>query len=197
MATAGGNAYGAQLFGGTYEKFANDGSFTALTGQVASYQDYLGMWGDPANGDIISASEQGLIEINPTTGAVRVINASLFPDGVSVSLDGTTAYIENGGNIQAVRIADGAILNTYSGNGHSPDGTGVISGGKFSGILSSTIMTGQSDLSTPPPQPKASLPPAARVATLRRQTRSPETCFCRNTSWLTLSAADRDARLAA
>jgi hypothetical protein len=135
MATAGGNAYGAQAFGGVYEKFSNSGAFTPMTGQVANYVSYLGMWGDPANGHIISASYSGLIDINPTNGNVRVINSNLFPDGVSVSLDGSTAYIENNGSIQAVSIASGAILNTYSGNGHGPDGTGVIDGGNYSGFI--------------------------------------------------------------
>jgi hypothetical protein len=135
FATAGGNVYGAQLFGGAYESFSNTGSFTAITGQVQNYADYLGMWGDPANGHIIAASYSGLIDINPVNGNVRVINANLFPDGVSVSLDGTTAYVEVGGNIDAVSLATGDILATYSGNGHSPDGTGVIDGGLFNGFI--------------------------------------------------------------
>ena len=37
------------------------------------------------------------------------------------------------GNIYAYDIASGRLLATYSGNGHSPDGTEVISGGTFNG----------------------------------------------------------------
>jgi hypothetical protein len=64
-----------------------------------------------------------------------VINGSAFGDGVTVSPNGTIAYLESGGNILSYSIATGALLTTYSGNGHSPDGTGVISGGPFSGDI--------------------------------------------------------------
>ncbi|HTA70557.1 MAG TPA: PEP-CTERM sorting domain-containing protein [Bryobacteraceae bacterium] len=133
MATAGGQVYGAQAQGGVYEHFANDGSFTPIPNlQAAGLLDNLGMWGDPINGHIIASSNRGLVEIDPVAGTFRVINASLFPDGVSVSADGTIAYVENGGTVQSYNIATGALLHTYS-TGHSPDGTGVISGGSFNG----------------------------------------------------------------
>jgi PEP-CTERM motif len=133
MATAGGQVYGAQAQGGVYEHFANDGSFSPIPNlQAAGLSDNLGMWGDPVNGDIIASSNKGLVEIDPVAGTFRVINATLFPDGVSVSADGTIAYVENGGTVQSYSIATGALLHTYS-TGHSPDGTGVISGGNFNG----------------------------------------------------------------
>jgi hypothetical protein len=134
MTTAGGQVYGAQLFGGAYEMFHNDGSHTALTGPISSVPDFLGMWGDPVNGHIISASYSGLIDINPADGSFRVINSGLFPDGVTVSPDGKIVYVENGGAIQSYDYTTGALINTYF-TGHSPDGTGVISGGKFNGFV--------------------------------------------------------------
>jgi hypothetical protein len=134
IATAGGLVYGAQLFGGVYGMFSSNGTFTPLSGAVAGFLDFLGMWPDPVNGDIISASDSGLIEINPTTGAVRVINSGLFPDGVTVSPDGKTAYIAINGGILAVDIATGTA-GTFYPTGHAPDGTGVISGGKFNGDI--------------------------------------------------------------
>lgn len=136
MTTAGGQVYGAQLFGGTYEHFASDGTFTPIAGlQTAGLTDFLGMWGNPTNGHILSASESGLVDINPVTGTFHTIVSGLAPDGVSVSPDGTKAYVEVGGNILAYDIATGTLLHTYSGNGHSPDGTGVISGGTFNGDI--------------------------------------------------------------
>jgi hypothetical protein len=133
MATAGGQVYGAQAQGGVYEHFANDGSFSPIPNlQADGLLDNLGMWGDPVNGDIITSSNKGLVEIDPVAGTFRVINATLFPDGVSVSADGTIAYVENGGTVQSYSIATGALIHTYS-TGHSPDGTGVISGGSFNG----------------------------------------------------------------
>jgi hypothetical protein len=133
MTTAGGQVYGAQAFGGVYEHFASNGSFSPIPNlQAHGLFSSLGMWGDPVNGHIISASNQGLVDINPLTGTFRVIRAGLFPDGVTVSADGTTAYVAIGGEIQSYSIATGALINTFA-TGHSPDGTGVISGGKLSG----------------------------------------------------------------
>lgn len=65
-------------------------------------------------------------------GAFRVINASLFPDGVSVSPDGTVAYLAIGAGVQSYSIATGALLNSFSVGGGA-DGTGVISGGVLNG----------------------------------------------------------------
>src|SRR5260370_22668451 len=92
------------------------------------------MGGDPVNGRLIFSSNKGLVDIDPVAGTFRVINAGLFPDGVTVSPDGTTAYLEIGGAIHSYSIATGALIHTYS-IGHSPDGTGVISGGNFSGDI--------------------------------------------------------------
>ena len=133
MTTAGGQVYGAQAQGGVYYHFASNGTFTPIPNlQADGLFGWLGMWGDPANGDIIAASTKGLVEINPIAGTFRVIDAGLFPDGVSVSPNGSIAYVENGGTIQSYRISDGSLINTFN-TGHSPDGTGVITGGIFNG----------------------------------------------------------------
>jgi hypothetical protein len=129
-ATAGGNAYGAQ--NGNFVEFNNNGSVNhALTGVGTS--PYLGMWGDPINGHIIASSFAGLIDIDPLAngglGSHRVIRAGLFPDGVTVSPDGLTVYVENCGTIQGYNITTGALEKTFSSFGtlSSPDGSGVIS----------------------------------------------------------------------
>ena len=133
MTTAGGQVYGAQAQGGIYEHFNSDGTFTPIPNLEADgLRDNLGMWGDPVNGDIITTSNEGLVEINPVAGTFRVINGSVNGDGVSVSPDGTVAYVEVGGAINAYNIATGALLKTYAA-GAAPDGTGVISGGKLNG----------------------------------------------------------------
>ncbi len=129
-ATVGGNAYGAQ--GGRFVEFNNDGTVNhTLTGVTPS--PYLGMWGNTTNGHIIASSGSGLIDIDPLAngglGSYRVINGNLYPDGVTVSPDGLTAYVENNGTIQAYNIATGALLSTFSSFGtlSSPDGSGIIS----------------------------------------------------------------------
>lgn len=134
MATAGGQAYGAQVSGGAFVKFANNGSFAPIAG-LSGLVAYYGMWGNPTNGHLIASSNQGLVDIDPVAGTFRVINSGVYPDGVTVSPDGKTVYAEVGGNISAYDIATGAFLKSYSGNGHSPDGTGIISGGLFNGDI--------------------------------------------------------------
>ena len=138
MTTAGGQVYGAQLQGSApYEHFNDNGTHSAIpvlsvTTPVISATNFLGMWGNPVNGHIIAASNQGLIDIDPVAGTFRVINAGLRPDGVSVSPDGTVAFVENGGTVQSYNIATGALIHQFN-TGHAPDGTGVIIGGKFNG----------------------------------------------------------------
>lgn len=135
FATIGSHVYGAQAFGGTYREFFSDGSSVALGGAVASHRSNLGMWGNPVNGHIISSGLDGLVDIDPVTGAFHVIAAvGASIDGVTVSPDGTIAYVELGGTIQSYAIATGALIHTFF-TGHAPDGTGVISGGKFDGDI--------------------------------------------------------------
>jgi MYXO-CTERM domain-containing protein len=134
MATVSGQAYGGQLFGGRFYHFLNDGSYVPIGGATGTdLVDYLGIWGS-VSGKMIASTNRGLVEIDPVTGAYRIINAGLFPDGVSVSPDGLVAYIENGGVIQSYDIATGALLHSYGSTaGHGADGTGVIIGGAYNG----------------------------------------------------------------
>ncbi len=134
MATVGGQAYGAQVQGGAFVKFANDGSFAPIPG-LTGLAAYYGMWGNTTNGHLIASSNQGLVDIDPVAGTFRVVNAGVFPDGVTVSADGKTIYAEVASNINSYDAATGAFIRTYSGGGHGPDGTGAISGGTFSGDL--------------------------------------------------------------
>ena len=126
-AHAGGQAYGGQ--NGKFVQLNNDGSVNhVLTGVTAS--PYLGMWGSPTTGHIIATSSQGVIDIDPLAnggaGSFTVLNGGLFGDGITVSPDGKTGYIESGGNIYSFNVATGAVITGYSGFS-APDGTGVIS----------------------------------------------------------------------
>jgi hypothetical protein len=118
-------AYGTQ--NGQYVQFKPDGSIDhALTGVTAS--PYLGMWGNLTNGHLIATSFSGLIDIDPLAngglGSFRVINGA-FGDGVSVSPDGKTAFLEQGGGFATYDIATGAQLSVVGGF-PGADGTGVI-----------------------------------------------------------------------
>jgi hypothetical protein len=63
------------------------------------------MWGDVANGHSVSSSNEGIVDINPLNGAVRVIVASPnCCDGVTVSTDGKIVYAESGGKHPGIRL---------------------------------------------------------------------------------------------
>ena len=105
MATAGGQVYGAQIQASPIMQFSNGGTFAPMGpvgSPVRSLNDNLGLWGDPVNGHLIAAASNGLVDITPSTGAVRVINSSLFPDGVTVSPDGTKIFAALGGNVSVL-----------------------------------------------------------------------------------------------
>ena len=128
-ATASGKPYGTS--GGQYVQFNADGTINhALTGVTTG--PYLGMWGNPVTGHLVAESNSGLIDIDPLAngglGSYHVI-ASVFGDGVSVSPDGLTAYVEVGGQILGYNIATG--MQTFAsgfnfGTLSGPDGAGVI-----------------------------------------------------------------------
>lgn len=135
MTSAGGQVYGAQAMGGVYEHFSSNGTFTPIPNlQSDGLTSFLGMWTDPVNQHIISASNLGLVEIDPVAGTFRVIVSGLFPDGVSVSPNGQVAYVAISNGIAAYSISNGASLNFW-GVGHGTDGTGIITGGLFNGDI--------------------------------------------------------------
>jgi len=145
-ARAGGIAYGGN--GGNFVQFNNDGTVNHVLTGVPS--PYLGMWGAP-NGHIIATSGAGLIDIDPLgaggAGTYRVINAFGNGDGVTVSPDGLTAFVEQSGGIQGYNIATGALSGAFiSVPGSSADGTGVITGGALNGDLVINNNNGDVDL---------------------------------------------------
>ena len=130
---SGGVVYGS-TFGGNYESFNPDGTVAnSNVFPLLANKSYLGMWTNPVNGHIISNSALGLIDINPAAGNYTVITSSTG-DGVSVSPDGKTAYSEQG-SINGYDIATGTEVYSSGSQFPSPDGTGVITGGKFNGDI--------------------------------------------------------------
>lgn len=145
-ARAGGLAYGAD--NGRFVQFNDDGTVNHVLSAV-SPSPYLGMWGAP-NGHIIATSFSGLIDIDPLAaggaGSFRIING-VFGDGVTVSPDGLTAYVEVSGGIQGYNIATGAPSGGFIAvPGSSADGTGIIIGGALNGDLIINNNNGDVDL---------------------------------------------------
>ena len=127
IANAGGKTYAASQTQGLWEVSSTLG-LTAVSTPGVTFN--LGLWGAP-NGHLLAATNLGITDINPITGTHTVI-AAVGADGVSVSPDGQTVYAEVGGAIRAYDYTSHALLNTFN-FGHSPDGTGVISGSTLNG----------------------------------------------------------------
>lgn len=122
---AGGLPYGASS--GRFVQFNDNGTVNHILTNVTPNPS-LGMATNPINGHIIATSSVGLIDIDPLAnaglGSFRVING-VGADGLSVSPDGTTTYIEASSKIFGYNIVTGALVFT-SISFPSPDGTGVI-----------------------------------------------------------------------
>jgi len=132
FATLNGVAYGGNGF--SYGSFSSTGVFTPLS--IAGLpQPLWGLAADSATGELIASTfGGGLIAINPTANTFRTINASLSSiDGISVSPDGQTVYIEISGGVKAYNVHTGALIQTLAAPGglYAPDGTGVISSSNF------------------------------------------------------------------
>lgn len=137
ITSAGGNAYVAirdsSVNAAGYYKVANDLSLTAISlAHVPSY----GLWGNQVSGHLLASTNDGIYDINPLTGLATYINSVGSPDGLSVSPDGNTVYVESNGNrIYGFAIATGSQVFDSGFLSGGPDGTGVIGGGAFAGFI--------------------------------------------------------------
>jgi hypothetical protein len=138
IASAGGNVY-VGLLGGSY--FSVNPTTLAMTqlvmpGVTATY----GLWGNQTNGHLLAGTNQGLLDINPLTLTHTLVGSPGGNiDGVTVSPDGTIAYIET--NSSALfgysLVTPNPTTPVFSRTGlpGGPDGTGVIAGGTFNGDI--------------------------------------------------------------
>jgi hypothetical protein len=141
IADAGGVTYATRLgvSGGIYA-VSNSLGLTPVT-VTGGFTPLYGFAGNGVTGhleaDGTGSAGSGIYDINPLTGANTLIAAAggNFFDGVSVSPDGTIVYAESNANsILGYNIATHAQVFSHSST-HSPDGTGVISGGTFNGYI--------------------------------------------------------------
>lgn len=141
IANAGGQTYVTELgIPGGLRRITDPNTLSSAPVSVTGgFTPSYGFAGNPVTGHLLAfgtgSSGPGIYDINPLTGANTLIVAGSGFDGVSVSPDGTTVYVENNGNsIQAYNITTHALVfNHFSG--HGPDGTGVISGGLYDGYI--------------------------------------------------------------
>lgn len=139
-----GQPYGAVRAGGvTYAALQNNGYYrvadnlTVTLISVPGVLPSLGLWANPVTGHLLSASNIGLVDINPLTGTHTVVGPG-GADGVTVSPNGQIAYGAFGSSILGYSITSPnpatAVFNSGALPG-GPDGTGVIIGGLFDGDL--------------------------------------------------------------
>jgi hypothetical protein len=129
-ASAGGNVYGN--VNQQFVQFNTNGTVNhVLTGVTQTA--YFGMAGNPVNGHIISTTGQGqVIDIDPNanggTGAATVIaSPGLVYDGVTVSPDGSTAYVVENFHVIGYNLGTHAQVYDSGLLAGNPDGMGVIS----------------------------------------------------------------------
>ncbi len=136
IASVGGNVYVALLNDQYYQVNPTTLTTTPLALTSGPLNPTYGLWGNQTNGHLIASTAQGLVDINPSTGAwVQV--GPFGADGVSVSPDGLTAYGEYGGIVGyslAIPNPNSSVFNSGQLGG-GPDGTGVVSGGMFNGNI--------------------------------------------------------------
>lgn len=134
LATLNGVTYGTHYSDNTIRVVNANGSEGAIVSNVGRG----GLSADQARGSLLVATNLGLVEVTPSNANpatnYRVVGGSGNMDGVTVSPDGSIAYVEDGGHILGLRISDG--FQTYdSGYLGSPDGVGVITSGALAGKL--------------------------------------------------------------
>jgi hypothetical protein len=139
IADAGGKTYATRfnVANGLYA-VSNSLGLTPVT-VTGGFTPFYGFAGNPVTGHLLAygagSSGNGVYDINPLTGANTLIVSGSSFDGVSVSPDGTTMYVENASSqVLGYNIATHAQVFSVSST-HAPDGTGVIAGGQFNGYV--------------------------------------------------------------
>ncbi|MEO7728763.1 MAG: PEP-CTERM sorting domain-containing protein [Burkholderiales bacterium] len=138
LANAGGQAYAASRSSNLgFVQISNNLTLTPIATNPNATPTQ-GLAGNPVSGNLIATTNIGLVNLNPITGSnTFIVNTPSLGDGVSVSPDGTTAYVAifGGAAVRGYNILNG--LETFAATGlpGGPDGTAVIVGGAFNGSI--------------------------------------------------------------
>lgn len=139
IASVGGSVY-VGLLGGHYYSVNTATLGLAQLALPNNVTAAYGLWGNAISGHLLAGTNQGLLDINPLSGAFTLVGSPGGNiDGVTVSPDGKIAYIETNSNALYgySLIAPNPAVPVFSRTGlpGGPDGTGVISGGTFDGDI--------------------------------------------------------------
>jgi len=138
IASVGSKIYVGLLGGHYYQVDPTTLALSAITGN--GINAYYGLWGNGVTGHLLAGTSQGLLDINPLDGSFFVVGQPGGNiDGVTVSPNGSIAYVETNSNalygysILTPNPSTPVFSRTALPGG--PDGTGVISGGIFDGDI--------------------------------------------------------------
>jgi len=133
---AGNNDAAGQLF-----RLNPDGSSAGVVPGTAPGIAGHGIWTNPVTGHVVTSSNNGIWDIDVSTGAsTQIVNTGNAIDGVSVSTDGKVIYGAGNGRIFGWNYAGVQVYD--SGFIGSPDGIGVIQGNN---LLSGDLITDGND----------------------------------------------------
>jgi PEP-CTERM motif len=138
IASISGNTYVGLLGEHYYQVDPTTLALSPITG--AGINAYYGLWGDSVSGHLLAGTSQGLLDINPLNGSFFVVGQPGGNiDGITVSPDGSIAYVETNSNaLYGYSITTpnpSTPVFSRTGLPGGPDGTGVISGGLFNGDI--------------------------------------------------------------
>ncbi|HWE40560.1 MAG TPA: PEP-CTERM sorting domain-containing protein [Isosphaeraceae bacterium] len=142
IATLDGNLYMALQGSGAVYQINNDGTFRQViaTG-IPTATDIVA---DPATGKLyVSALGSGIYVIDTTNKNQVSRLSTISTDGMSLSADGKTLYVANGGNLLAVSTATGLqtqYLGFISGLDGTALGTGTLAGNIFANTNGGSVV---------------------------------------------------------
>lgn len=138
LTNAGGTIYGVNIafpLNSSIVVLNNDGSVKSTLMGILDNGIGTGIATDPVNQHIYVDDAFGIEDITPATKNVRHVNTQLG-DGLSVSPNGTTAYLAQSGAVNGYDTTTGALVFASGAITGAADGVGVIQGsGTLAGDL--------------------------------------------------------------
>jgi hypothetical protein len=135
LTNAGGVIYAVNFGNGNIDVLNNNGSFNSTLLSLPVNGSGEGITTNQVNQHIYLAGATGILDITPSSKNVRTVNSQIG-DGITVSPDGKTVYLAQGGAINGYDTTTGLLVFASGAITGSADGVGVIQGSnKFAGDL--------------------------------------------------------------
>jgi len=132
---SGGTVYAVDFGAGNLVSLNNNGSVYSVIYHTGTNGSGEGIATNPVNQHIFVDAPAGILDIDPKTNSVRTINTQIG-DGLSVSTNGQTVYLAQGGAINGYNTTTGVLTFSSGSITGSADGVATIQGvNKFAGNL--------------------------------------------------------------